>query len=276
MASETKTILITGATDGLGRRVAERLSQPGVTLLVHGRCRERGQHLVAAIREAGGAAIFYRADFASLAEVRGLAQSIMDDHERLDVLINNAGIGMRGRYPGRAESRDGHELRFAINYLGGFLLTRQLLPPLAAGAPARIVNVASAGQHTIDFSDVMLMRAYSGQRAYCQSKLAHVLFTFDLAHELKGRGVTVNALHPSSYMDTAMVRGDGISPMTDVDQGADAILHLALAPEMADRTGLYFDGMKPSRASPQAYDPAARAQLRALSFAWTGLSPANV
>src|SRR5450756_406141 len=102
MALETKTILITGATDGVGWRVSERLAQPGVTLLVHGRSRERGQHLVAAIREAGGAATFYRADFSSLAEVRGLAESIMGDHARLDVLINNAGIGVSGQHPGRA------------------------------------------------------------------------------------------------------------------------------------------------------------------------------
>jgi NAD(P)-dependent dehydrogenase (short-subunit alcohol dehydrogenase family) len=210
----------------------------------------------------------------SLAEVRRLAEDLRREHTRLDVLINNAGIGAGGALPGRCESRDGHELRFAVNYLAGFLLTRLLLPLLKAGAPARIVNVASAGQQAIDFSDCLLTRGYSGRRAYCQSKLAQILFTFDLADELSSAGVTVNALHPATYMDTAMVRGDGVAPVTSVDEGADAILALARSPEMAGRTGLYFDGLRPSRAAPQAYDAAARTRLRALSFELTGLSPA--
>lgn len=275
MAGETKTILITGSTDGVGRRVAERLAKPGNTILVHGRNRERGESLVRAIHDLGGTASFYAADFASLDDVRRLAEEVQRDHARLDVLINNAGIGVAGAYPERSNSRDGFELRFALNYLAGFLLTRLLLPALKAGPTGRVVNVASVGQQAIDFSDVMLTRGYSGRRAYCQSKLAQILFTFDLARELKAIGVTVNALHPATYMDTPMVRSDGITPASNVDEGADAILNLAVSPALQSQTGLYFDGLRPSRAQPQAYDAAARARLRALSFELTGLSDAR-
>lgn len=272
MINPARTILITGSTDGVGRRAAEQVAEPGVMVLVHGRNGKRAEHVVESIRASGGDARFYTADLASLAEVRRLADEIKRNHGRLDVLINNAGIGVDGTHPGRCESPDGLELRFAVNYLSGFLLTRLLLPLLTAGAPARIVNVASAGQQPIDFSDVMLTRGYSGRRAYCQSKLAQILFTFDLAKEVKDLGITVNALHPASYMDTAMVRGDGLSPMSTVGEGADAILNLALSPALEGRSGLYFDGLSPSRAQSQADDANARSALRTLSFELTGLS----
>jgi NAD(P)-dependent dehydrogenase (short-subunit alcohol dehydrogenase family) len=275
MASEAKTILITGSTDGVGRRVAERLAKPGNMLLIHGRNRERGENLVRAIRKAGALVAFYPADFASLDDVWRLAERVRRDQARLDVLINNAGIGVAGGYPGRSESHDGFELRFAVNYLAGFLLTRLLLPSLNASPASRVVNVASVGQQAIDFSDVMLTRDYSGRRAYCQSKLAQILFTFDLAAELSGTGVTVNALHPATYMDTSMVRGDGMVPASSVDEGADAILNLAVSPLLERQTGLYFDRLRPSRAQPQAYEAAARARLRTLSFALTGLPVAS-
>jgi NAD(P)-dependent dehydrogenase (short-subunit alcohol dehydrogenase family) len=163
-------------------------------------------------------------------------------------------------------------LRFAVNYLAGFLLARLLLPLLVASAPARIVNVASAGQSLLDFDDVMLTRHYDGGKAYTQSKLAQIMFTFDLARELEGSGVTVNCLHPATYMDTTMVREIGVTPLSTVEQGADAILRLAVSPELDGRTGLYFDGMRPGQAHQQAYDEAARQRLRALSFRLTGLS----
>jgi NAD(P)-dependent dehydrogenase (short-subunit alcohol dehydrogenase family) len=147
-----------------------------------------------------------------------------------------------------------------------------LLPLLRAGVPARIVNVSSAGQSPIDFDDVMLVRTYSGMQAYTQSKLAQVMFTFDLARELAGSGITVNCLHPASYMDTTMVRDSGVPPMSSVDEGAAAILNLAVSPQIEGRTGLYFEGQRVARAEPQAYDDAARARLRALSFRLTGLS----
>jgi NAD(P)-dependent dehydrogenase (short-subunit alcohol dehydrogenase family) len=273
MELKRKVALITGSTDGVGRRVAQNLGAEGATVLVHGRDRVRAASLLMEIQSSGGVAIFYPADFSSLSEVRGLAAAIGRDHNRLDILINNAGIGAGGRYPGRRPSCDGYELRFAVNYLSGFALTHLLLPLLKSSRPARIVNVASAGQQAIDFSDVMLTHGYSGRRAYCQSKLAQIMFTFDLARELEGSGVTVNCLHPATYMDTAMVRSDGISPMSTVDEGADAVLHLAASDEMEGRTGFYFDGLRPSRANGQAYDAAARERLRLLSFELTGLSP---
>ena len=233
---------------------------------------ERGESLLATIRQAGGTGAFYPADFTALAEVRALAEAISRDHEKLDVLLNNAGIGTSERGEGRQTSQDGYELRFAVNYLAGFLLTRLLLPRLKAAPHGRIVNVSSAGQQRIDFADVMQMRGYSGVRAYCQSKLAQILFTVDLAEELEGTGITVNALHPATYMDTTMVRLSGVTPINSVDTGADAILQLVSAPQLESKTGLYFDGLRPSRADGQAYDAGARRQLRALSFELAGLT----
>jgi NAD(P)-dependent dehydrogenase (short-subunit alcohol dehydrogenase family) len=227
--------------------------------------------VVAEIRASGNTATFYQADLASLTEVRRLADRVRADHKRLDIFINNAGIGSAGPRGQRQTSTDGHELRFAVNYLAGFLLTHLLLPTLRASAPARIVNVASAGQHPIDFEDVMLTRSYSGSRAYTQSKLAQVMMTFDLARELAGTGVTVNCLHPATYMDTTMVREAGTAPISTVEEGADAILNLAISPDLEGRTGLYFNRQRQARADAQAYDAAARRQLRALSVRLTGI-----
>jgi NAD(P)-dependent dehydrogenase (short-subunit alcohol dehydrogenase family) len=264
-----KTALVTGSTDGVGGLVAERLGEMGARVLVHGRDRARGEGIVVDIKAAGGRAEFLPADLAALAEVRRLAEAVRGATDRLDILINNAGIGSAGA--ARQTSADGHELRFAVNYLAGFLLTYLLLPLLKQSAPARIVNVASAGQQAIDFADVMLTRGYSGSRAYCQSKLAQIMFTIDLAAELKGSGVTVNALHPATYMNTTMVRRAGVTPISTVDEGADAILNLAAGPALAGRSGLYFNGLREARADRQAYDAEARARLRALSLELTGV-----
>ncbi len=265
------TALVTGATDGVGRLVARELAAKGFRLLVHGRSRERGESLVREIEKAGGKATFLPADLASLAEVRRLADAVRAETDRLELLINNAGIGSAGAMPGRQVSVDGHELRFAVNYLAGFLLTRLLLPLLKAGAPSRIVNVASAGQRAIDFDDVMMTRHYSGTDAYRQSKLAQVLFTVDLAHELKGTGVIANTLHPSTYMNTTMVRQSGTTPISTVEQGAEAIVQLAVSPALDGRSGLYFNVLRETKADPQAYDAAVRARLKALSLELTGL-----
>lgn len=262
--SSKRTILITGSTSGMGRRLAERLAGPTTTVLIHGRSRIRGEEAVAAIRNAGGDARFYAADFASLAEVRGLAEAVLRDHTRLDLLVNNAGIYL-GQPETRQLSRDGHELRFAINYLAPVALTQRLIPLLKTSRPARIINVASSGQNAIDFDDVMLARGYSHQRAYGQSKLALIMYTIDLARELQGSGVTANAVHPANYMDTPMVRDAGIRPWSSVDEGSNAVLHLANAVALQDRTGLYFSGQSESRASTQAYDEQARARLRTLT-----------
>jgi NAD(P)-dependent dehydrogenase (short-subunit alcohol dehydrogenase family) len=269
-----KTALITGSTDGVGRVVAKRLGDAGARVLVHGRHRERGQSLVAEIKEDGGSAEFLPADLSAQAEVRRLAEAVQQTTDRLDILINNAGIGTGGSGAPRQTSADGHELRFAVNYLAGFLLTRLLLPLIRQSAPARIVNVASAGQQAIDFTDVMLTRGYSGTRAYCQSKLAQIMFTFDLAGEHRGTGVIVNALHPATYMDTTMVRRAGITPSSSVEEGAEAILNLAMSPALEGQSGLYFNGLREARADGQAYDAKARQRFKAISLELTSLSPA--
>ena len=267
-----KTALITGSTDGVGRLLAKRLGEARARVLVHGRDCERGERTVTEIKQGGGAAEFLPADFSALAEVRRLAETVQERTDRLDILINNAGIGTGGAGAPRQTSADGNELRFAVNYLAGFLLTHLLLPLLKQSAPARIVNVASAGQQPIDFADIMLTRSYSGTRAYCQSKLAQIMFTVDLAGELHGTDVTVNALHPATYMDTTMVRGAGITPSSSVEEGANAILNLATSPALGERSGLYFNGLREARADGQAYDAKARERLRAVSLELTGLS----
>ena len=271
MPEPKRTALITGSTDGVGRVVARKLGEAGFHVLIHGRDQERGASLIAEIAKAGGTSDFLHADLSSLEEVRALAADVQRRTDRLRLLVNNAGIGTDGAGGVRETSVDGHELRFAVNYLAGFLLTRLLLPTVRRSAPARIVNVSSAGQKAIDFSDVMLTNGYSGVRAYCQSKLAQILFTMDLAGELQGSGVTVNALHPASYMNTTMVRRAGVSPWSSVEEGADAILNLALSPALGGTSGLYFNGLAEARADAQAYDSKARAELRALSLRLTGL-----
>jgi NAD(P)-dependent dehydrogenase (short-subunit alcohol dehydrogenase family) len=266
-----KTALITGSTDGVGRLVAKALGARGMRVLVHGRDRERGERVVAEIKAAGGSAEFLAADLAALAEVRRFASAVQRATGRIDILINNAGIGSGGAQGVRQTSADGYELRFAVNYLAGFLLTELLLPLIKQSAPARIVNVSSLGQQAIDFTDVMLTRGYSGARAYCQSKLAQILFTIDLARELEGSSVTANALHPATYMDTTMVRQSGVTPISRAEEGAEAILKLALSPELEGRSGLFFNGQREALADAQAYDAKARERLKAESRKLVGL-----
>jgi NAD(P)-dependent dehydrogenase (short-subunit alcohol dehydrogenase family) len=273
MKMDGKTVLITGSTDGVGRHVAARLAAAGANVLIHGRDQARAKTLADEIRGQGHIEpIFYQADLSSLAGARRLAAAVLAGHQRLDVFISNAGIGSRSLGSERQTSADGHELRFAVNYLSGFLLAHLLLPLLKASAPARIVNVASLGQHPLDFDDVMLTKGYNGNRAYAQSKLAQIMFTIDLAQELEGSGVTVNALHPATYMNTTMVREGGITPISTVEQGGEAILHLAAGDGVAGKSGLFFNGMRQAQANPQAYDAGARKRLRALSLELTGLS----
>ena len=260
---EEKVILVTGATDGLGRMVARDLAAEGATVLLHGRSRERAEAAVGESREETGNDNLrhYLADFSSLEEVRRLADEVRSDHDRLHALVNNAGIIARRR----EESRDGFELTFAVNYLAPFLLTQRLLPLLRGSAPSRIVNVASAGQSPIDFDDPMMERGYDAMRAYTRSKLAQVMFTFSLAEKLEGTGVTVNALHPASLMDTKMVLQTFGYSMSSVREGVDATVRLAASPELEGVTGRYFDGQREARADRQAYDEEARKGLWALS-----------
>jgi NAD(P)-dependent dehydrogenase (short-subunit alcohol dehydrogenase family) len=272
---EQQTILITGATDGLGRALAGDLAAAGADVLVHGRDDARGRDTLQEIhaRTRDARLRFVRADLASLADVRDLAAQVARETGRLDALVNNAGIGATTRGDERREeSDDGHELRFAVNYLSGYLLTRLLLPLLERSAPARIVNVSSAGQTPIDFGDVMLTRGYSGGRAYCQSKLAQVMFTFDLADELDGRGVTATCLHPATYMPTKMVVEAGTTPASPLEQGLEATRRLVADPELDGVTGVYFNGLRRAEPDPQAHDPDARRRLRALSDELCGLA----
>lgn len=272
-----RVALVTGSTDGLGRAVARSLAVSGFRVWIHGRDAQRGEDLVREISAHGGSARFHRADFASLAEVRALADAVRREHDSLHLLINNAGIGTGdgGRPAPRQASVDGHELRFAVNYLAGYLLTRLLLPLLVRGAPARIVNIASAGQYPLDFDNLMLTRAYSGMRAYAQSKLAQIMLTLDLAAQLRDSGVTVNCLHPATYMDTTMVRSAGVAPTSTVAEGAAAVTRLAVSRELEGSTGEYFDGLRPGRANAQAYDAAARRRLADVSARLTGSGQAS-
>ena len=262
------TILVTGATDGLGKRVASTLAGEGATLLLHGRNRERLQATMEEVSEQTGSEKlrYYLADFSSLDAVRKLAQRILSDEDRLEVLINNAGIIVQER----KESEDGYELTFAVNYLSHFLLTRLLLPLLEHSAPSRIVNVASAGQSRVDFSNLMLEQGYDAMKAYSQSKLAQVMFTIGLVERLADTGVSVNALHPASLMDTKMVEETFGYTMSTVEEGAEATVNLAASPELEGVTGRYFDGKREARADGQAYDEEARQTLWELSEQYCG------
>jgi NAD(P)-dependent dehydrogenase (short-subunit alcohol dehydrogenase family) len=263
-----RVVLVTGATDGLGRGVAVACARAGATVLAHGR---DGERLAATVEELAGIAgpdrvRDYRADLSSLDEVRALAAATREGEPALHVLVSNAGIGTDVPPGGRSESADGYELRFAVNYLAGYLLIEELLDLLHASAPARIVAVSSAGQMPIDFDDVMLERGYSGVRAYCQSKLAQILHVLDLAERLDGSGVTATALHPATYMPTKIVP----APVSSLEEGVAATMQLVADPALEGVSGRYFNGTRESRADAQAYDPEARRKLAELSARLTG------
>ena len=264
---EEQTILITGATSGLGRELAQALAKQGATLLLHGRDPKRGLETVREIKEATGneSIQFYRADLSSLREVVELARQLISGVTRLDVLVNNAGVGFGRDTSKREVSQDGYELRFAVNYLAPYLLTERLVSLLKASAPARIVNVASVGQAPLDFDNIMLTHGYSGVTAYRKSKLAMIIWTFDLAERLAGTGVTVNALHPASLMPTKMVLEAGWQTMSSVEEGLKATLRLVIDPALENVTGEYFDGLSLAKANAQAYDKTVRQRLAPLS-----------
>lgn len=275
MDLQGKTVLITGSSDGLGKAVALRAAAAGATVLVHGRSRAKSEPVLEEVRRAGSKdAELYIADLASLDDVRRLAAEVTARHRRLDVLLNNAGVALFRGEP-RQLTSDGHELHLQVNYLSHFLLTRLLAPLLKAGAPSRIVNVSSLGQAPIDFDDVMLEHGYSGERGYCQSKLAQILFTIDLAERLKGTGVAVMSLHPATFMDTNMVVGQGLEPRSRVEDGLDATFRLAFSPEHEGETGGFYNQLQPGQPNAQAADPEARRRLWALSERLTGLQPSD-
>ncbi|MEU9409710.1 SDR family NAD(P)-dependent oxidoreductase [Streptomyces sp. NPDC048281] len=255
------TILITGATSGLGRYVAFELVRSGHVVLAHGRDPGRTERLVEELCTEGDAEAFV-ADLASLAQVRELGARVADARPDLDVLINNAGVGAGAPGSGRELSTDGHELRLAVNYLAPVALTRALLPVLRAGAPARIVNVGSAGQEPLDFGDPEFTRGYQGFAAYCRAKFALAAHTFALAEELADTDVSVNVLHPATFMDTAMVREGGVAPWSTVADGAPGVLALATQ-DLG--TGRYFDGTRPARAHEATYDREVQKRLSAVT-----------
>ncbi len=260
--TDARTVFVTGATDGLGRALAHRLAADGFTLLLHGRDATRLKQTADDISAAHNvpAPQVLLADLADLTQVRRLGAEVRSATDRLDVFVSNAGIG--GGLPegrGRSTSVDGYELRFAVNYLAGFLLTLDLLALLRASAPARIVNVASIGQHPIDFDDLMIERGYNGMRAYGQSKLAQIMSGFTLAERLTD--VTVNSLHPSTYMPTKMVLDEIGHHIDSLDDGVAATNRLVADPDLAGTTGRFYDRTREARANEQAYDSVARAEL---------------
>jgi NAD(P)-dependent dehydrogenase (short-subunit alcohol dehydrogenase family) len=264
------TILVTGSTDGIGMLTATQLAKLGANVIVHGRNSQKLTRAMNSIKtESGNSNIEgYIADFNALNNVRELASKVLNNHPKLDVLINNAGIGLTGE---RKVSQDGYELRFAVNYLAPFLLTHLLIPALKKGAPSRIVNVASIGQHPINFKDVMLEKKFDPHQAYRQSKLALIMFTFTMAEEINNFDITINSMHPGTYLDTKMVREAGIMPMGRAESGADAEVYLATSPDLNEVSGQYFDVMRKSKAIKQAYDVEARKKLWSLSMNLTGL-----
>ncbi|MCK9928601.1 SDR family NAD(P)-dependent oxidoreductase [Frankia sp. Mgl5] len=259
-----RTVLITGATDGHGRALAHRLAAEGTTLILHGRDPDKLARTADDIQTAHRVSRprIMQADLAELAQVRRLASDVQAVTDRLDVLVSNAGIGA-GHPDGRTRrtSADGYELRFAVNYLAGFLLTLDLLPLLRRSAPARIVNVASIGQHPLDLGDLMIERGYSGTRAYGQSKLAQIMSGFELAQRLPGAEVTVNSLHPATYMPTKIVLAEIGHHIDSIDDGVSATHRLVTDDAVAGVTGRFFDRTRDTRPNIQAYGEQARAEL---------------
>ena len=266
---ENQIILITGSTDGIGKLTALKLAHQNAQVLIHGRNKEKVHKVVDEIKTQSGNKKIkgFTADFSSLEEVRSFADDIKKETHSIDVLINNAGAGFADeRY-----SRDGYELRLAVNYLAPFLLTHLLLPELKNAAPSRIVNVSSAGQSPVNFDDIMLEKNFNSTQAYCQSKLALIMFTIDMAEKLKDDDITVNALHPGTYLDTNMVRRSNINPLGKPETGADAEIYLAVSPDLKNSTGKYFNVKSEARAMSQAYDKLARKRLWDLTTALTKL-----
>ena len=278
--TRSRTVLITGATDGLGRALAERLAGEGAQVILHGRDRDKVARVAAEIAHRADVPepATVVADLADLSQVRELSDQVAALTDRLDVLVSNAGIG--GGAPestSRQVSADGYELRFAVNYLAGFDLTLRLLPLLRAAAdptagadPARIVYVASLGQAPIDFNDVMIEHGYSGSRAYGQSKLAQITTGFQLADRLRPDNITVNSLHPATYMPTKMVLQSIGRSVDTLETGTLATLRLVDDPAVAGVSGAFFDRTRPSRADASAYDPEVQRRLWKLSLDLTG------
>jgi NAD(P)-dependent dehydrogenase (short-subunit alcohol dehydrogenase family) len=276
-----RTVLVTGASGGIGRATAEGLSSLGARVGVVGRDPGRTERAAAEIaRATGGTVDVFVADMSTQAEVRRLAAEVLASYPRLDVLVNNVG----GYWAHRHTTVDGLEHTFALNHLAPFLLTELLLDRLRASAPARVVTVSSGAQSMgrIDFDDLQGAEQYDGQKAYNQSKLANVLFTYELARRLEGSGVTANVLHPG-VVRTAFGQEDPVRWMRLLlplvrpflktpEQGAATPVHLASARELAGVTGTYFANKRPRKSSPRSYDEDAARRLWVMSAQLVGLA----
>jgi retinol dehydrogenase 14 len=259
-----KTVLVTGGTSGIGKATARQLAAKGARVLLVGRDSAKVDATVREIKDATGnsAVEGLVADLSSRASIRALAREVITRVEHLDVLVNCAG----GYWGHRHTTVDGLELTFALNHLAYFQLTNELLHLLKRSAPARIVNVSSGAQSLgrIAFDDLQGERRYSGQRAYNQSKLANVLFTYELARRLAGTGVTATVVHPGvtrtnfGRADQPRIRAI-LTPLAQPflkspDKGADTVVYLASSPDVEGVTGAYFANRKPRRSSKRSYD----------------------
>ena len=274
-----RTVLVTGGTGGIGRATAAGLVGLGARVGIVGRDAARGEAAAAPLRDSGGQVDVFTADLSAQREVRRLAAEVLDTYPRLDVLVNNAGGYWATRHP----TEDGLERTFAVNHLAPFLLTNLLLDRLRASAPARVVTVSSGAQAMgrIDVEDLQGERDYSGQRAYNQSKLANVLFTYELARRLQGSGVTANAVHPG-VVRTNFGREDAkgwmrvllpvVRPfLKSPEQGAATSVYLASSPEVDGVTGRYFVNRRARDSSPASRDVALAARLWEVSAQLVGL-----
>ena len=274
-----KTVLVTGGTGGIGGATAAGLAGHGARVGLVGRDRQRADATAGRIRDAGGEADVFTADMSSLRQVRVLAEKVLTAYPSLDVLVNNVG----GYWATRHATEEGFERTFAVNHLAPFLLTNLLLERLRGSAPVRIVTVSSGAQAMgrIDFDDLMGAEDYNGQRAYNQSKLANVMFSYELARRLEGTGVTATVLHPG-VVRTNFGREDSmgwmrlmlpvVRPfMKSPEAGARTSIHLASAPEVEGATGLYYANATPKRSSQASYDVTAAARLWDLSAELVGL-----
>jgi len=265
-----KTVLITGGTAGIGRATAMGLATMGAHLGITGRDRGRTEEAAAEIRAASGGQVdVFVADLSSQPQVRRLADEVLQAYPRIDVLVNNVG----GYWNTRQVTADGLERTFALNYLAPFLLTNLLLDRLKQSAPARVVTVASNAHTTgrIDFDDLQGERSYSGSRAYSQSKLGNVLFTYELARRLAASAVTADALHPGVVNTSFGAEDPGgvqrlfvpfVRPFLKTpEQGAATSIHLASSPDLEQVSGRYFANSKPKRSSKASYDETAAARL---------------
>jgi retinol dehydrogenase 14 len=274
-----KTCFVTGATAGIGRVTAVELARLGAKVFLVARDRVRGEALAREIQGDGGKAELLLADLASQQSIRELARRFLARDEPLHVLVNNAGVFELSR----RLNADGIEMVFAVNHLAYFLLTHLLLDRLRASAPARIVNVASDAHRwgTIDFDDLEGEKSYRSMRIYGRSKLANILFTYELARRLEGTGVTVNCLHPGAVSTRLGAQNGAIARvligllrpfLRSPQDGAKTSVHLAAAPEVDGVSGKYFIDCRPARSSRESEDREIARQLWERSAAMTGIA----